>query len=300
MIKLCLKKLNDPLVHLIRNSVDHGIENVEIRKKSGKSEKGHVTLSAFHQSGKLVIQVIDDGGGLNPQKLIAKAIEKGILKNGVQLTDKEAYQLIFAPGFSTKEKVTDVSGRGVGMDVVKTNITDLGGEIRIESAIDKGTTITIILPLTLAIIESMVVTYSSQKFIIPLSQVYETLNPKINMVQETHDLGSILMLRGENIPLVRLGDFFDIKSQNPLHSMIAMVIRTSAEPFALVVDDILGQFQVVTKPLGTDLADTKGVSGTTILGDGKPALILECNDLLKRKLKNNYTPAKTGQKEKVA
>jgi len=229
------------------------------------------------------------------------AIAKGVLKPGVQLTEKEAYQLIFAPGFSTKEKVTDVSGRGVGMDVVKTNISDLGGEIRIDSAIGKGTTFTIVLPLTLAIVESMVVTYSNNKFVIPLSQVHETLNPKENMVQHSHDLGNVLMLRGENMPLIRLGDFFDIKSSQPLTQMIAMVIRTGKDPFALVVDDILGQFQVVTKPLGSELSDTKGVSGTTILGDGKPALIIECNDLLKRKIKNNYVPPVKGAiKEKVA
>lgn len=298
--KTVLEKINDPLVHLIRNSVDHGIENVDLRRSRKKADKGSVTLKAYQQAGKLMIEVSDDGGGLDPQKLIAKATEKGIVKPGVQMSDKDAYLLIFAPGFSTKEQVTDVSGRGVGMDVVRTNITELGGEIRIDSAIGKGTTFTIVLPLTLAIIESMVVTYSNQKFVLPLAQVHETLNPKESMVQNSHELGQVLMLRGENMPLIRLGDFFDIKSSNPVSSMIAMVIRTGKEPFALVVDDILGQYQVVTKPLGSDLADTSGVSGTTILGDGKPALIIECNDLLKRKIKNNYTPLKAVTKEKVA
>ena len=146
----------------------------------------------------------------------------------------------------------------------------------------------------------MVVTYEQQRFVVPLSQVHETLNPKENMIQDTIDLGQLLLLRGENIPLVRLGDFFDIKSSTPLTSMIAMVIRTGKEPFALVVDDILGQYQVVTKPLGDELPDAKGVSGTTILGDGKPALILECNDLLKRKIKKNYVPSKNLNKEKAA
>lgn len=299
--KTVLEKINDPLVHLIRNSVDHGIEAVDIRRSRGKPDKGQVQLCAYQKSGKLHIEVRDDGGGLDPEKLQKIAIAKGVLKPGVQLTEKEAYQLIFAPGFSTKEKVTDVSGRGVGMDVVKTNIADLGGEIRIDSAIGKGTTFTIVLPLTLAIVESMVVTYSNHKFVIPLSQVHETLNPKENMVQNSHDLGNVLMLRGENMPLVRLGDFFDIKNSQPLTQMIAMVVRTGKDPFALVVDDILGQFQVVTKPLGNELSDTKGVSGTTILGDGKPALIIECNDLLKRKIKNNYVPSTKGAvKEKVA
>ena len=198
--KTVLEKLSDPLVHLIRNSVDHGIEFPEARLASGKSAKGEVTLSAAQKSGKLVIEVKDDGGGLNPEKLKQKAIEKGVLKPGTSLTEKEAYNLIFAPGFSTKEQVTDVSGRGVGMDVVKTNIQDLSGEIQIFSELGKGTTFQITLPLSLAIIDGMAVTFANDKFIVPLNQVYETIRPHFNQIQFNQGLGNTLMLRGENLP----------------------------------------------------------------------------------------------------
>ncbi len=281
--KTVLEKINDPLVHLIRNSVDHGIENQEIRIARNKPLKGSVTLSAFHQSGKLVIEVKDDGGGLDPEKLKKKAIEKGIIKASQVLTEKECLNLIFAPGFSTKEQVTDVSGRGVGMDVVRSNIQELSGEIQIESKVGIGSTFKINLPLTLAIIDGMVLTYSTDKFVIPLNHVHETLQPKENQVQAKTGLGEILLLRGENIPIFRLGDFFNLKSEVKNEEMIAMVVRTGPEPFAILVDDIIGQYQVVIKQLGPELQSYKGVSGSTILGDGKPALILEPIDLVKRK-----------------
>lgn len=282
--KTVLEKINDPLVHLIRNSVDHGIESADKRKAAGKSEKGHVTLSASHRSGKLVIEVRDDGGGLNGAKLQKKAEEKGLIKPGLTLSEKEAFNLIFLPGFSTKEQVTDVSGRGVGMDVVRTNIKDLNGEVEIDSKIGEGTVFRIFLPLTLAIIDGMVVTQSSHRFVIPLAHVHETLQPSEAQLQNNHQLGQILMLRGENLPLVRLGDFFGLSAQHPATKMIAMVIRSGPQPFAMLVDDIVGQFQVVVKQLGPELQNYKGVSGSTILGDGKPALIIEPLDLRHRKL----------------
>jgi len=281
--KTILERINDPLVHLIRNSVDHGVESAEQRRAAGKVIQGRVDLRAFHKSGRLVIEVADDGGGLNAEKLKNKAIEKGILKANANLTEEECYKLIFAPGFSTKEQVTDVSGRGVGMDVVRTNIEDLGGEIQIESKLGVGTTFRIGLPLTLAIIDSMVISVSDEKFVIPLSHVAETLQPKAEMIQPTSTLGPVLMLRGENMPMLRLGDFFGVKSTKPEEEMIAMIFRGSQKTFALLVDDILGQFQVVIKQLSPDLQGFQGVAGTTILGDGKPALILEPHDLVKRK-----------------
>jgi two-component system chemotaxis sensor kinase CheA len=290
--KTVLEKINDPLVHLIRNSVDHGIENADIRISRGKPAKGTVTLAAFHQSGKLVLEVKDDGGGLDPEKLKKKAIEKGIIKADANLSEREAFSLIFAPGFSTKELVTDVSGRGVGMDVVRTNIAELGGEIQTESQLGIGTTFRVILPLTLAIIESMVTTYSNEKFVIPLNHVFETLNASPSMVQKNSNLGDILMLRGENLPLIRLGDFFGLKSDKPAEEMIAMVIKSGRQPFAILVDDILGQYQVVIKQLGPELQGIKGISGSTILGDGKPALIIEPHDLLKRKVTKGYIEPK--------
>lgn len=280
--KTVLEKINDPLVHLIRNSVDHGIESADVRMAEGKSAKGLVTLSAAQKSGKLIIEVSDDGGGLNIEKLKKKAIEKGILKPGVELSEKEAFNLIFAPGFSTKEQVSDVSGRGVGMDVVKTNIQELSGEIQIISQLKKGTTFQITLPLSLAIIDGMVISFAADKFVIPLSQVYETLRPKEDQIQFNQSLGNTLMLRGENLPLYRLGDFFNYQSKQATTDMIALVIRSNTKPYAILVDDILGQYQVVVKKLSSELQNMKGISGSTILGDGKPSFIIEPNDLIKR------------------
>lgn len=282
--KTVLEKINDPLVHLIRNSVDHGIEAGSVRKSKGKEERGYVTLTASHRSGKLMIEVRDDGAGLDPARLQKKALEKGLIKPDLVLSDKEAYQLIFLPGFSTKEQVTDVSGRGVGMDVVRTNIQDLSGEIEIDSKLGEGTVFRIYLPLTLAIIDGMVVTQENHRFVIPLTHVHETLQPTAAQIQTNSSLGQVLLLRGENLPMVRLGDYFGIGASMDVTKMIAMVIRSGPQPFAILVDDIVGQFQVVVKQLGPELQHYKGVSGSTILGDGKPALIIEPLDLRHRKL----------------
>lgn len=282
--KTVLEKINDPLVHLIRNSVDHGIENSGLRLERGKPARGQVTLAAYQKSGKLFLEISDDGGGLDPDKLTKKAVEKGILKSEQKISQEQAYQLIFAPGFSTKEKVTDVSGRGVGMDVVRTNITDLSGEIVIHSNLGKGTTFQIILPLTLAIIDGMTLTYGPDRFVIPFAHVFETLCPSPKDIQENTSLGQTLMLRGENMPIYKLGDFFGKRSTKEVNEMIAMVVRTGPKPFALLVDDVLGLSQVVVKQLGPEIRGFKGVSGCTILGDGKPALIIEPSELVKRKL----------------
>lgn len=291
--KTVIERLNDPLVHLVRNSVDHGIEKAELRASAGKPARGTVTLKAYHKAGKLIIEVSDDGGGLDVEKLKRKAVEKGIVKADAVLSEQEGFALIFAPGFSTKEQVTDVSGRGVGMDVVRTNIHDLGGEVEIESALGKGTMFRIVLPLTLAIIDAMIVTYSGQKFAIPLNHVHENLQPAQDALHHDEAMGDVLLLRKENLPLVRLGDFFGLRSNRPAYEMIAMVLRTSARPFSMLVDDILGQYPVVVKQLGPELQHMRGVSGVTILGDGKPAFILEPQDLLKRKLSSGYiVPAK--------
>lgn len=284
--KTILEKINDPLVHLIRNSVDHGIESGEKRKAAGKAEKGTVDLRAFHQSGRLIIEIQDDGAGLNPEKLKAKATEKGFIKPGQPLTDDECYALIFAAGFSTKEQVSDVSGRGVGMDVVKTNIQELNGEIKIESKLGEGTKFIISLPLTLAIIQSLVIKYEDHRYIIPLSYVYETIQIKDYSHQFATGIGDVINLRGESIRLFRLGDFFSIKASLPIEQQIAIIVRSGPLPFAIAVDDILGQYEVVVKQLSPEMSNFMGVSGTTILGDGNPALILEPLDLLKRKFKS--------------
>lgn len=282
--KTVLERISDPLVHLVRNSVDHGIESADVRLSRGKAAAGNVILKSYHQSGKLVIEVTDDGGGLDADRLKKKAIEKKILRPDAILSESEAYQLIFAPGFSTKDQVSEVSGRGVGMDVVRTNITELGGEIQIASELEKGTTFKIILPLTLAIIEGMVVRCGKERFVMPLNHVFETLQPKKEMLQATANMGDVILLRGENLPLFRLGDFFNMKSTNSATSMIAMVVRSTSKPFAILVDDIVGQYQVVVKQLGPELQNYVGVSGSTILGDGRPCLIIEPADLIKRKI----------------
>lgn len=290
--KNILENINDPLVHLIRNSVDHGIETAEKRIEAGKSSQGHVQLKAYHRSGRLVIEVIDDGAGLDAEKLKRIACTKGIIRETDVLSEMECYKLIFAPGFSTKEQVTEVSGRGVGMDVVKTNIEKLGGEIEIDSVMQKGTTFRIILPLTMAIIDGLIVTYNTEKYVIPLSHVHETLRPKPDQIYQEKNMGSVLLLKGENVPMYYLGDFFNQKRHQDETDMIAFVFRSNNRPFAVLVDDILELQQIVVKKLSAGIQGMKGVGGTTILGDGRPSLILEPNDLLLRSITKIEKPLK--------
>ncbi len=281
--KTVLENISDPLVHLIRNACDHGIESPESRLASGKPESGTVKLNAYHQSGKLVIEVKDDGGGIDGVKLTAKAIEKGILKPGTVLPEQEAIHLIFHPGFSTKSQVTEVSGRGVGMDVVKTNIEALQGEVQVETVLGEGTTFKVVLPLTLAIIDGMVVQNEGCRFVVPLSHVHETLKPSSDDVKHTTTMGEVLLLRGENLPLYRLNTLLGHKKSalKAANEQIAMVIRYAGNPFAVLVDDILGQQQVVIKEVGQEIQSLKWMSGSAILGDGKPAIIIEMNELVK-------------------
>lgn len=278
--KTLLEKLGDPLVHMIRNAVDHGIETTEKRRQANKSETGMIRLAAFQRSGSLVIEIRDDGAGLDAEKLKAKAVEKGILKPGTQMSDREAHMLIFASGFSTKAEVTDVSGRGVGMDVVRTNITQLQGEIQIETEVGKGSCFRIILPLTLAIIDSLVIRCAQDQYVIPLSHVQESLLPLPKDIQHTTNLGDILILRGENMPIFRLSELLGAPPTKANLNSIAIVVRTQERPFAVFVDDIIGQQQVVVKALSQELRHAKGFSGSAILGNGRPALILELFDLV--------------------
>jgi two-component system chemotaxis sensor kinase CheA len=281
--KTVLENISDPLVHLIRNACDHGIERPEARVKAGKSEIGNVILNAYHQSGKLVIEVKDDGGGIDGDRLVQKAIEKGILKPNAKLSREDAIHLIFHPGFSTKAQVTEVSGRGVGMDVVKTNIEALQGEVLVETELGKGTTFKVILPLTLAIIDGMVVKNGKSRFVVPLSHVHETLRPTGNDIHVSTGMGEMLLLRGENLPLFRLSRLLGQKKaeESAAREQIAMVIRYASRPFAVMVDDILGQQQVVIKEVGPEIRSLRWMSGSAILGDGKPAIILEMNELVK-------------------
>jgi two-component system chemotaxis sensor kinase CheA len=293
--KTVLEAIGDPLVHLIRNAVDHGVEGPEQRSSAGKPDTGTILLRAGHLAGKLLIEVRDDGGGISGQRLLAKAIEKGVCRAGAQMSEAEAVQLIFHPGFSTKAQVTEVSGRGVGMDVVKTNIEQLQGTVEVQTEVGKGTTFRILLPLTLAIIDGMVVEAAGERFVIPLSHVHETVRPKAGELHQLATLGSALQLRGEVIPSFRLGQLLKrpatAKPSPAGADEIALIIRALGRPFAVLVDDIVRQQQVVIKQLGPELQGVKGYAGSANLGDGRPALILEVGELV------NRPPAATKSKE---
>jgi two-component system chemotaxis sensor kinase CheA len=294
--KTVLEYLGDPLVHIIRNAVDHGIESNAARIAAGKPEAGTVHLSAYHQGGRLAIEIKDDGGGINADVLRKKALEKGILRPGQTISERDAIHLIFHAGFSTKEQVTDVSGRGVGMDVVRTNIEKLSGEIEISTKLGQGTTFKIFLPLTLAIIDGMVVKSRNDRFIIPLAHVHESLRPRPDDIQFNTGFGEVLLLRGENLPLYRLSRLIGEKSTGGKDTKdgIAIIVRATNQPFAVFVDDIVGQTQIVIKQLGRELAYLKGFSGSAILGDGRPALILELPDLIQKNVAPTTSPLKEG------
>jgi len=279
--KTVLESLGDPLVHIIRNAVDHGIESTEERKNRGKPEIGRILLRSYHQGGKLIIEIKDDGAGISAERLKEKAIEKGIIKSGQQLSETESINLIFHSGFSTKSQVTDVSGRGVGMDVVKTNIEQIQGEVIVESELHVGTTFKIILPLTLAIIDGMIIRCQNERYVIPLSHVHETLKPDPKDLKYVTGLGEVLNLRNENLPLIRLDQILNQGKKNKVTSdQIAIIVRVHGQPFAALVDEVIGQHQVVIKKLGSEMQNLSGYSGSSILGDGKPALILELSELV--------------------
>lgn len=281
--KTVFEKIGDPLVHLIRNAVDHGLESGEDRQTAGKNIEGTVHLRAFHQGGKLVMEIEDDGRGIDGEKLRQIAVQKGLISPDKKFSEGEARELIFLPGFSSKKDVTDVSGRGVGMDVVKTNLQELGGTITILSEVGKGTTFRIELPLTLAIIDGMVVRAGSERFIVPLSHVHETVRLDNNGLQQSSGLGEVLFLREENVPLYRLGRLMGVKPANENEKekeTCAIVVRTKRNVFSIAIDEIIASSQVVVKQLGKEVANSKGISGSTILGDGRPALILELTELV--------------------
>lgn len=288
--KTVVDHLGDPLVHLIRNAVDHGIESPEARAVTGKQKTGQIKLAASYKAGKIEILVSDDGKGLDAKKLKEKAIEKGIIRPGQEISDEECHLLIFHPGFSTKVEVTDVSGRGVGMDVVRTNIEkDLQGEIKIETVVGGGTNFRIMLPLTLSIIEGMVVKAESERFVIPLSQMHEALQLAKADVHQTIGLGKILQLRGESLPLYHLNELVNVSQQGKSYPEAAIiVVRSAAEPFAIIVDEILYRQQVVIKRLGPEIGNQTGLMGSAVLGDGMPGIIVDLVGLAERgKQKSN-------------
>jgi two-component system chemotaxis sensor kinase CheA len=275
--------IGDPLVHLVRNAVDHGVEAKEERVAKGKDPRGTVILTAEQNAGRLIIRIQDDGKGLDPEKLIQKAKEKKILRPDANLTVEQAYQLIFAPGFSTKEVVTDISGRGVGMDVVKTNIEQLGGTIQIESAVGKGSTFLISLPLSVSIMDAFIVRLEQEKFVVPVSQIHETIKITPEISQKSTALGTVIQLRDQSLPFLYLGQVVNTRTKENIDQTTGLVIRSSHQDWVLGVDEVVSQQSIVVKPLSPELSKLKGISGTTILGDGKPYFILDTNDLAKIK-----------------
>ncbi len=281
--KTVVELLSDPLVHLVRNSLDHGIEMPEDRIAAGKPETGTVILEAYHRGGNIVIEVVDDGKGLNKDKLRAKAIEKGLIEEDAILTDKQTYELIFMPGFSTAEKLTDVSGRGVGMDVVRRNIQSLGGNIEIISELGKGSTISIHLPLTLAILDGQSISVGDERYIVPLGSIIESININEDMVNRIAGKGETFRLRDEFLPIVRMHDIFHVESAKAtkLTDGLVVVVEGQGVKCGLFVDDLLGQQQVVIKSLEANYRRVEGISGATILGDGSVALILDIPGLVR-------------------
>lgn len=281
--KTVLEHIGDPLVHLIRNSVDHGIEAESKRVEAGKPAAGQIALRAYHKSDSLIIEVEDDGNGLNAEILRKKAIEKGVIKADAHLTEEECHRLIFAPGFSTKSEVSEVSGRGVGLDVVKTNIERLQGSVQIETKTGRGTMFRIRLPLTLSIIDGMIVQSATERFVIPLAQVHESVRPNLGDIHPVAGAGEVFSLRGEVLPFYCLSRLLGrTPSKRAVENSIFVVVRPNTQAFAVRVDDIVGQSQVVLKRLGQEHRNLKGFSGSAILGDGKPSLILELPELVRQ------------------
>jgi len=276
-----IERIVDPLTHLVRNSVDHGVEMPEVRKAARKPETGRLTLSAAHKGGSIVIEVTDDGAGLNRDKLLAKAKSNG-LDVSESMSDSEVFGLIFAPGFSTAEVVTDVSGRGVGMDVVKRNIAAMGGSIEIRSAIGFGTTISIALPLTLAILDGMSVSLGDSLYVLPLNLIVETMQPKMEDIKTVTSAGLMVHVRGEYLPIIPLYALFnqDTEITHPTEGVL-VIIEAEGKKAALFVDSLVGQQQVVIKSLETNFKKIQGISGATIMGDGSVALIIDVPTVIK-------------------
>jgi two-component system chemotaxis sensor kinase CheA len=273
--KTLVEKIADPLTHLVRNAIDHGIEPAEVRAERGKPAAGVVRLNAYHDSGTIVIEVSDDGGGLKKDKILAKAQERGLIDAGRTLTESEIFNLIFEPGFSTAEQVTNLSGRGVGMDVVKRNITALRGEVSIRSVEGVGTTMSVRLPLTLAIINGFQIGLGDSIFVLPLESIEEC-------VEFTAEAGrDFTSLRGEVLPFIQLRDIFQIKAP-PARRQSIVVVRHAGQRAGLVVDALHGESQTVIKPLGRMFRKAECVSGSSILGTGEVALILDVAVLVRQ------------------
>ncbi|HEY2683434.1 MAG TPA: chemotaxis protein CheA [Steroidobacteraceae bacterium] len=280
--KTVLEKITDPLVHLVRNSLDHGLETPECRLAAGKTETGTLELSAFHEGGNIIIEVSDDGGGLNKSKILKKARERGLVKENQELTDEQVDNLIFLPGFSTAEQVSDLSGRGVGMDVVRQNINDLGGDVQIHSREGSGSTVRIRLPLTLAILDGQLVRVGKETYIISLLAIVETIQVDRERLSTIAGRSEVFRLREEYLPILKLCDQFGVEpdSRNAEDGLL-VVIEAEGRRVGILVDDLLAQQQVVIKSLESNYKSVPGIAGATILGDGAVALILDVATLVR-------------------
>jgi two-component system chemotaxis sensor kinase CheA len=274
--KSVVEQIADPLTHLVRNAVDHGIESPDERRRNGKPEAGSLRLSARHLSGSVIVEVVDDGRGLDAGRIRAKAVERGLIAPNAELTDEQVYALIFRPGFSTAETVTNLSGRGVGMDVVKKSVESLGGSVAVESRAGAGSTIRIKLPLTLAVLDGLLVRVGNQTYVLPLVSIVESIRPRPEQVRDVAGRGTVIVLRKEPVPLVRLGILLGEPDAvlDPVQGLVVIVEHECGRA-ALLVDELIGQQQVVIKSLETNFRRVEGVLGATILGDGRAALILD-------------------------
>ncbi len=280
--KTVIEQLSDPLMHMIRNSCDHGIEKPEIRIDNGKAAQGTIHLSANHRGGRIIIEIKDDGAGINRERVLAKAREKALVAEGATPTNDEIDNMIFMAGFSTAEKVTNVSGRGVGMDVVKRNIEGMGGTVRVTNDPGKGSLFTVSLPLTLAILDGMIVRVGAEQYIIPITSIIETLRPKADDVRRVEGHSDVINVRGEFISVIYLNRIFHIQNAvDDASKALIVLVESGTRKMGLVVDELIGQQQVVIKSLEANADPVNGISGATILGDGMVSLILEINDLEK-------------------
>ncbi|HUS36570.1 MAG TPA: chemotaxis protein CheA [Verrucomicrobiae bacterium] len=277
-----VEEIHDPLMHMIRNSVDHGIEQPDARSGNAKPVTGTITLAAFHQGGSVVIQIKDDGAGLNREKILNKAAALGLVESESSgLTDKEIFNFIFAAGFSTAEEITDISGRGVGMDVVRRNIEQLRGKIEIQSTPGEGTTFSIFLPLTLAIIDGLIIRMGQNRYILPTLSVRESFRPTSEMLSTVHSKGELVDVRGRLLPLLRLDEFLDVKADQPDPTQaVLVVIESDGAERGLLVDEVIGKQEVVIKSLGDTFQTNPLLAGAAILGDGRVGLILDAHALV--------------------
>jgi len=283
--KTLIEEINDPLVHLVRNSIDHGIESPEERKKIGKDPVGTITLSAIHEGNDIIISIEDDGKGIDPEFIKEKAISKGLITEAKakEMTAQEAYNIIFLPGFSTAAKVTNISGRGVGMDVVRTNVAKLRGVISVESVKGKGTKMVVKLPLTLAIISGMVVRAGKEKYVIPLSSVIEVIREHVDNIS-TINGNEVVRVRELVLPLVDIDNLLDNQLERDTNKVwqYIVLVGVAEKKFGIKVDELIGQKEIVIKTLGEYLGRIKGIAGSTIMGDGTVVMILDLSELINR------------------